>query len=112
MLGGRSGEERHMLKQYRLLNDCLRELKNSHLPAAEKLKLEVHLYQLKRLLLIDEVAAMVKDDASSESEFMAMYEAFKNICPGHCKAGEVNELMMHQLKMKKVLHSLRTSKEV
>ena len=69
-----------MLKQCEILDDWLGDLQASELPVAEKLKMEVQLSQLKRLLLIDEVAAMVQGVDSSEKEFMEMHDAFRRTC--------------------------------
>jgi hypothetical protein len=62
-----------MLHQIEILNQCLRSLQDTELTKVEKLKLEDRLFQLKRLLLIPEVEAMVKGDASSEKEFRDLY---------------------------------------
>ena len=66
-----------MLNQIDILNKCLRDLQDSELVESEKLKLEAQLFQLKRLLLVPEVEAMVKGDDSSEKEFMEIYKAFQ-----------------------------------
>lgn len=63
-----------MLYQIEILNQCLRDLQDSELAQTEKLKLEAQLFQLKRLLLIPEVEAMVQGDASSEKEFREIYD--------------------------------------
>lgn len=66
-----------MLNQIEIVNQCLRDLQGSEMANSEKLKLEAQLFQLKRLLMIPEVEAMVKGDASSEKEFMKIYNALK-----------------------------------
>jgi hypothetical protein len=66
-----------MLNQIEILNQCLRDLQVSGLAESEKLKLEAQLFQLKRLLLVPEVEAMVKGDAGSEKEFREIYNAFQ-----------------------------------
>ena len=73
-----------MLYQIEIVNQCLRDLQDSELTNSEKLKLEAQLFQLKRLLMIPEVEAMVKGDASSEKEFMEIHSALQqtNVPPG------------------------------
>jgi len=66
-----------MLHQIEILNQCLRSLQDTELTKAKKLKLEDRLFQLKRLLLIPEVEAMVKGDACSEKEFSDLFAALE-----------------------------------
>jgi hypothetical protein len=66
-----------MLHQIEILNRCLRDLQDSELAKPEKLKQEALLLQLKRLLLVPEVAAMVKGDAGSENEFTQICDALQ-----------------------------------
>jgi hypothetical protein len=68
-----------MLFHIEILLQCLRGLQDSELAESEKLKLEAQLFQLKRLLLVPEVEAMVQGDAGSEKEFMEIYNAFQQI---------------------------------
>jgi hypothetical protein len=66
-----------MLNQIQIVNQCLRDLQDSELANSEKLKLEDQLFQLKRLLMIPEVEAMVKGDARSEKEFIEIHKTFQ-----------------------------------
>ncbi|MBJ6727128.1 hypothetical protein [Geomesophilobacter sediminis] len=82
-----------MLKQYRILTDCLYLLKNSHLPVMDKLRLEVQLIQAKRLLLNDEVGNKVEGVASSESEFGDLYRRIQEICAPQPELGQTANLL-------------------
>ena|SRR6185369_14469597 len=84
-----------MLTQYEILSMCLSELKKSHLPIIDKLKLEVQLIQAKRLLLDDEIGAKVKGVVSSEREFRGLYHEVKQLCSRDGESGEVGGLISH-----------------
>lgn len=62
-----------MLKQYHILNECLRELKSEEQDIG-RLQVEIRLYKLKRLLLQDEVADKLKNDLPSERDFETLKE--------------------------------------
>lgn len=98
-----------MLIQYQILNMCLFELQRSRLPTAAMLKLEAQLYGLKRLLLLDQVAAIVKDDARSELEFMDLYCGFRSIANDDFKIADIEGLMMQQKELNDVFSSLCAS---
>lgn len=70
-----------MLKQYHILNECLRELKSEEQDIG-RLQVEIQLYKLKRLLLQDDVADRLKNNRESERDFEALREmiiACKNV---------------------------------
>jgi hypothetical protein len=92
-----------MLIQYQILNMCLFQLHRSRLSTVSKLKLEVQLYHLKRLLLMDEVAAIVKDNASSEKEFMSLYEGFKNLLTDDSTATDIEGLLVKQSELNQAI---------
>jgi hypothetical protein len=94
-----------MLEQYHVVNKCLLELQKSNLPTTVKLKLEVQLYHLKRVLLLEEVAAVVKSDADNKREFMEMYDAFRHVCTIEPSEIEVKKLIMRQIEMKQALYA-------
>jgi hypothetical protein len=69
-----------MLKQYGLLTDCLSELKTSSLPSIEKLKLEVELLEIKRVLLDPKVEQSIAGVEESETEFNDLYNLVRYAC--------------------------------
>ena len=95
-----------MLIQYQILNMCLFQLHKSRLSTVSKLKLEVQLYHLKRLLLMDEVAAVVKDNTVSEKEFMSLYECFKNMVTDDSTTSDIEGLILQQNELKEAISSL------
>lgn len=93
---------------YHLVVRCLSELKESNLPPIKKLKLEVQLYQLKRLVLMRE-SASTGGCALRERDFTALHGRIKYACRVNREAGEVNELIKHINTMKEVLAGPLTS---
>jgi hypothetical protein len=67
-----------MLKQYLILNMCLSELRQLNQPTAERLKLEILIIQIKRLLLEEEIEARVDGDAANEKFFLDLHDKFKS----------------------------------
>jgi len=94
--------EKQTLKQYELVNNSLRALQRSDLPEKYRWKLEVMLYQLRRLLLLDHVAEMVRDDAASEQDFQDLYREVKHACES---ASPLPQLVAVPSEMKKTLYS-------
>lgn len=94
-----------MLEQYDIVNKCLFELQRSNLPMTVKLKLEVQLYHLKRILLLEEVAVVVKSDANNKREFMEMYDAFKYVCTISSNDIEIKKLIIRQTEIKQALYA-------
>lgn len=89
-----------MITQYLILNECLSEIKNSDLQPVEKLKIEVQLYGLKRQLLIQEEADILRGDPTSEAEFQDLKAKIKLFCnPGHNR-GNLNDLVAHMSQMR------------
>lgn len=93
-----------MLEQYYTVNKCLLELQRSSLPMRVKLKLEVQLYHLKRILLLEEVAAVVKNDANNKREFMELYDAFKHVCTISSNEIAIEKLIARQAEIKQALY--------
>ena len=89
-----------MITQYHILTLCLWELARSTLHTTQKLQLEAQLYQLKRLVLIDEVAEMIKGDPGSERAFRELNDRIKHLCSRDCQAGEVEETLAYIMEMK------------
>lgn len=91
-----------MLKQYAILSNCIFELKQSHLPLQDKLKLEIKLIQAKRLLLQDEVEAGVRGVPWSEAEFRDLYGQFQQACSTGTEATQLT------MRLNKMMDGLRT----
>lgn len=94
-----------MLKQYELLNHCLNELQRSSLPEKYRWKLELLLYQLRQLLLLDKVAEMVRDDPESEQDFADLYDAIHRACEPANNLHAFDHLVAVPSEMKKSLYS-------
>jgi len=92
-----------MIKQYDLLNSCLRQLKSSKLPALKKLKIELLLIQTKQVLLKSVVESRVTGDAASEREFLGIYDSVRRVCSCYCEA-ETDLLIGHLEKVKEGLN--------
>lgn len=92
-----------MLTQFSILTSCLSELKSSSMLAIEKLKLEVQLIKTKRILLDKDVEERVMGVASSEQEFIGLYDHFRHVCSSSSNDCEVDELVLHLGKIKESL---------
>jgi hypothetical protein len=92
-----------MIRQYDLLNRCLRELKGSQVPETKRLRLEVLLIQTKLVLLKSEVESRVAGDAASEQEFLGVYDSVKRVCVHYCQA-ETDQLICYLERMKEGLN--------
>jgi hypothetical protein len=84
-----------MLKQYSILNCCLSELKKSGIPAMEKLKLEVELIRMKRILLDHEVEHRVRGDIAGETEFNLLYSLMQDACSSDNETERIVKVVMH-----------------
>lgn len=97
--------EKQTLKQYELVNNSLRDLQRSDLPEKYRWKLEVKLYQLRRLLLLDQVAEMVRDNPDSEQDFLDLYREVKQACESASLHPKLDLLVAVPSEMKKTLYS-------
>ena len=84
-----------MLRQYKVLTSCLAELKASNLPAISKLKLELQITRIKRVLLEHDVAHRFAGVASSEQAFADLYDHVRLVCTSSCTDHAANKLMSH-----------------
>lgn len=91
------------MRQYDLLNRCLRELKGSQVPGTKRLRLEVLLIQTKLVLLKSEVESRVAGNAASEQEFLGVYDSVRRVCGRYCQA-ETDHLICYLEKMKEGLN--------
>lgn len=84
-----------MLRQYRVLTSCLSELKASNLPAIDKLKLEIQIIRIKRVLLDQEVAHRVLGNANSERAFDDLHDQVRSVCSSGLSDRGTEELFSH-----------------
>ena len=91
-----------MMRQYDLLNRCLKELKGSKVTIDKKLKLELLFIQTKVILLTSEVENRVRGDATSEQEFYSLYERVRQVCESG-RETEMDQLIGHLEKLKQGL---------
>jgi hypothetical protein len=94
-----------MLKQYELVNNCLNELQKSSLPEKYRWKLEMLLYQLRRLLLLDTVVEMVRNDPHSVEDFEELHRAITCACNSSSHLPTLDPLLAVPSEMKKALYS-------
>lgn len=71
-----------MDSRYRLIDDCLKELRHCEIPAIPKLRLEVQLFQIKLLLLRDEVSRDTKVRYCSESVLQKLHRQMAGLRDG------------------------------
>jgi hypothetical protein len=90
------------MKQYELLSKCIRDLKDSKMPAEKKLLLELLFIQTKVVLLTSEVESRVRGDATSEQEFYSLYERVRQVCESG-RETEMDQLIGHLEKLKQGL---------
>lgn len=73
-----------MLLHYHLLNMCLAELAKLRHHTLLKIRLEILIIQLKRLLLDEDVAASLVNNADTKDWFVALHDRF-------CRLGQAQE---------------------
>jgi hypothetical protein len=103
-------KEALMMRQYEILNKCLRELAGSNIQTARKLRLEVLFIQTKLALLKSEVESRLYCDAASEQEFLGIYDSLRRVCGSYC-AEETDQLIHRMEKLKEDLNSSAEAKE-
>jgi hypothetical protein len=82
-----------MDNQYRIINQCLQLLKQSEMPTIKKLRVEIQLIQMKRLLLNDSLPADVKIGPCGEDVFEGLLTQMRGICGGGCDCEALGALM-------------------
>jgi hypothetical protein len=83
-----------MIRQYDLLNRCLKELRSASFPAMGKLKLELQFIQVKKILLDWEVEYRLRGNAESERQFLGLYEQVRQICSSSYVESEAEKLIL------------------
>jgi hypothetical protein len=79
--------------RYSIINQCMQLLKQSELPTIKKLRVEILLIQLKRLLLDDEMSAEPKFGPCGEEAFDALLNQMRRICSEDCGSEMISSLM-------------------
>jgi hypothetical protein len=79
--------------QYSVINQCLQLLKQSDMPTIKKLRVEIQLIQMKRLLLNDAVSSQVMHGSCGEDVFEGLLCQMRRICGGNCESDALSELM-------------------
>ena len=69
-----------MDRQYCAINECLRLVRESHLPTCKRLRAEIRLIQIKRLLLNDSISHSIRSDAFSEGVFEDLLSSIRTTC--------------------------------
>jgi hypothetical protein len=82
-----------MDNQYRIINQCLQLLKQSEMPTIKKLRVEIQLIQMKRLLLNDALPAEVKCGSCGEDVFEGLLSQMRGICAGSNDGDALADLM-------------------
>jgi hypothetical protein len=79
--------------QYSIINQCLQLLKQSDLPTIKKLRVEIQLIQMKRLLLNDAIPTEVQSGSCSMEAFEELLTQMRRICAGSCDQSALPELL-------------------
>ena len=66
--------------QYSIINQCLQLLKQSDMPTIKKLRVEIQLIQMKRLLLNDNLSNEIMHDSCGEDLFEGLLCQMRTIC--------------------------------
>jgi hypothetical protein len=93
-----------MMRQYKILNRCLKELNSSQLQTDKKLKMEVLLLQIKLVLLRREVESRLTGDAASEQVFLVLYDSVRRACNSYSQT-ETESLIGQLEKIKDYLNN-------
>lgn len=82
-----------MDRQYSIINQCLQLLKQSDMPTIKKLRVEIQLIQMKRLLLNDNIITDAVRDSGGEDVFEGLLAQMRRICGGGYEGEALSELM-------------------
>jgi len=99
-----------MDNQYRIINQCLQLLKQSEMPTIKKLRVEIQLIQMKRLLLNDAIPNEVRCGSCGEEVFEGLLHQMKRICGGSYEGEALADLMERIGGMLAVLGSEQVSR--
>lgn len=79
--------------QYSIINQCLQLLKQSDMPTIKKLRVEIQLIQMKRLLLNDNLTSEFLRRSCSDDVFEGLLNQMRRICGGGYEGEAVSDLM-------------------
>ena len=79
--------------KYSILNQCLQVLKQSDMPTIKKLRVELLLIQIKRILLNDDLSNKNKSGCCGEGMFEGLLNQMRGICGGNYEGSCLSELM-------------------
>jgi len=79
--------------QYSIINQCLQLLKQSDMPTIKKLRVEIQLIQMKRLLLNDNLTNEIMRGSCGEDVFEGLLSQMRRICGGGCEGEALTDLM-------------------
>ena len=79
--------------QYSIINQCLQMLKQSDMPTIKKLRVEIQLIQMKRLLLNDNLSEEMMKGSCGEDVFEGLLCQMRRICGGGCEGEALTDLM-------------------
>lgn len=82
-----------MDQQYTIVNQCLQLLKQSDMPTIKRLRVEIQLIQMKRLLLNDAIPNDVKCGSCGKDVFEALLSQMRRICSESYEGEALSDLM-------------------
>ena len=81
-----------MDSQYSIINQCLHLLKQSNIPTINRLRVEIQLIQMKRLLLNDAADPGGSCTFCGEEPFRDLLSDMRRVCGGGCEGEALAEL--------------------
>lgn len=78
---------------YSIINQCLQLLKQSDMPTIKKLRVEIQLIQMKRLLLNDSIVKEIRNGSGGDDLFEGLLSQMQRICRGSSEGEAVTDLM-------------------
>lgn len=79
--------------QYSIINQCLQLLKQSDMPTIKKLRVEIQLIQMKRLLLNDNLTNEIVRSSCGDDVFEGLLSQMRRICGGGYEGEALSDLM-------------------
>lgn len=81
-----------MTSRYSLIDDCLQVLRQCDIPAIPKLRLEVQLFQIKLLLLGDELGGDIKGRYCSEAILLELHRQMVGLRDGEANRDSIEKV--------------------
>ena len=79
--------------QYSIINQCLQLLKQSDMPTIKRLRVEIQLIQMKRLLLNEAISKDIMAGPCGKEVFEGLLGQMRGICGGNYEGDHLPELM-------------------